>query len=40
MTDTGVIEAARRRVADLLDGFPLYPELDLEYLQRSFAPRS
>ena len=40
VTNTGVIEAARRRVADLLDGFPLYPELDLEYLQRSFAPRS
>lgn len=38
-TDAGVIAAARRRVADLLDGFPLYPELDLEYLQRSFPPR-
>jgi glycine hydroxymethyltransferase len=35
--DPEALEDARSRVADLLGRFPLYPELDLEYLQRSFA---
>ena len=37
ITDAETIEAARARVADLLAAFPLYPELDLEYLKRSFG---
>ena len=35
--DAEALEDARSRVAELLSRFPLYPELDLEYLQRSFA---
>ena len=36
-TDTDALETARRRVGDLLDRFPLYPELDLELLRRHFG---
>ena len=36
-TDADALEAARGRVGDLLDRFPLYPELDLEYLHRHFS---
>ena len=36
-TDADALETARGRVGDLLDRFPLYPELDLEYLQRHFG---
>ncbi len=36
-TDEGALEAARSRVAGLLSRFPLYPEIDLEYLQQSFG---
>ena len=31
-----VIESAKERVLKLLSAFPLYPELDLEFLQREF----
>ena len=34
--DPGALESARSRVADLLGRFTLYPELDLEYLQKAF----
>lgn len=34
-----VVEEARARVKSLLDAFPLYPELDLEFLQRHFGAR-
>ena len=37
VTDARVIAAARGRVSDLLAGFPLYPELDLQYLKRTFG---
>lgn len=37
VTDSGVIKTARDRVSELLAGFPLYPEIDLEYLKRSFT---
>jgi glycine hydroxymethyltransferase len=30
------VNAAKERVRDLLDGFPVYPELDLEFLKKSF----
>ncbi len=33
----GVIENAQQRVATLLKRFPLYPELDLAYLQKAFG---
>ncbi len=36
-TDEAALNEARSRVADLLGRFPIYPELDLEYLQRSFG---
>ena len=36
-TDADALKTARGRVGDLLDRFPLYPELDLEYLQRHFG---
>ena len=36
-TDEKALADARSRVADLLGRFPLYPELDLEYLQKSFS---
>jgi len=36
-TDEAALNEARSRVADLLGRFPVYPELDLEYLQRSFG---
>ena len=36
-TDAETVETARARVADLLSAFPLYPDLDLDYLKRSFA---
>ena len=35
-SDTETIETARSRVAELLSTFPLYPDLDLNYLKRSF----
>ncbi len=37
LADSETIEAARGRVAEILSGFPLYPELDLDYLQKSFG---
>ncbi len=37
LVDGAVLEDARSRVADLLSRFTLYPELDLEYLQKSFG---
>ena len=36
-TDEAALGEARSRVADLLGRFPVYPELDLEFLQRSFG---
>ena len=36
-TDADALATARGRVSDLLGQFPLYPELDLEYLQRHFG---
>ena len=36
-TDAGALEEARARVAGLLGRYPVYPELDLEYLQRTFG---
>ena len=36
-TDDAVLEAARAKVRSLLEAFPLYPELDLDYLRRAFA---
>ena len=36
-SDAETVETARARVADLLAAFPLYPDLDLDYLKRSFA---
>ena len=35
--DTNALHKAQGSVADLLGRFPLYPELDLDYLQRSFG---
>ena len=35
--DEVAVKGARSRVAALLERFPLYPELDLEYLQKSFG---
>ena len=36
-TDADSLAEARERVAGLLGRYPVYPELDLEYLQRSFG---
>ena len=36
-TGEAAMSEASSRVADLLGRFPVYPELDLEFLQRSFA---
>ena len=36
-TDADALQTARGRVADLLQKFPLYPELDLEFLQAHFS---
>ncbi len=36
-TDELALSEARSRVGDLLRRFPVYPELDLDFLQRSFA---
>ncbi len=36
-TDSETIETARYRVAELLSVYPLYPDLDLDYLKRSFT---
>ena len=33
----GVLEDAQQRIANLLARFPLYPELDLAYLQEAFG---
>ena len=35
-TDTETTTTARYRVAELLSTFPLYPDLDLDYLKKSF----
>lgn len=35
--DSVALDEARGRVANLLDRYPVYPELDLEYLQTSFG---
>jgi len=35
--DPAVVDEARSRVASLLERFPLYPELDLEFLQEQFC---
>ena len=35
--DSETLETAQTRVANLLDRFPIYPELDLEYLQKAFV---
>jgi glycine hydroxymethyltransferase len=35
--DAAALDSARSRVAGLLDRFTLYPELDLEYLEKAFA---
>jgi glycine hydroxymethyltransferase len=35
--DAAAQEEAQRRVKAILDGFPVYPELDLEFLQNHFA---
>lgn len=37
LTDEGALEKARSRVTGLLSRFPLYPEIDLGYLQQSFG---
>ena len=36
-SDTETVEAARSRVRDLLSAYPLYPDLDLDYLKKSFT---
>ncbi len=36
-TDAETVDAARARVHDLLSSFPLYPDLDLDYLKKSFT---
>ena len=36
-SDAATVETARARVHDLLSAFPLYPDLDLDYLKRSFT---
>jgi glycine hydroxymethyltransferase len=36
-TGETALNEASSRVADILGRFPVYPELDLEYLQRSFG---
>ncbi len=40
ITDASVIEQAKQRVQALLDGFVLYPELDLALLQKYFPLQS
>ena len=35
-TDSEVLDTARSRVAELLRDYVVYPELDLEYLQKAF----
>ncbi len=35
----GIREEARRRVSDLLGRFVLYPQLDLDFLKKSFMPQ-
>jgi len=35
--DPQVVETAKRRVAELLNNYPVYPELDLEFLQKHFS---
>jgi glycine hydroxymethyltransferase len=36
-TEPEALEVARNRVSALLDRYPVYPELDLDYLEQSFA---
>jgi len=36
-TDEAALTEAKPRIGDLLRRFPVYPELDLDFLQRSFA---
>ena len=33
----GALSSAKDQISSLLDRFTLYPEIDLEYLQKSFA---
>ena len=35
--DQDALDTARSRVADLLGRFPVYPELDLDYLEKTFS---
>lgn len=35
--DPQVVETAKKRVAELLDNYPVYPELDLEFLRKHFS---
>ncbi|HOQ89911.1 MAG TPA: glycine hydroxymethyltransferase, partial [Candidatus Hydrogenedentes bacterium] len=35
--DPGAEAEARRRVLDLLSRFPVYPELDLDFLRQAFC---
>ncbi len=35
--EDGVVEQAKGRVKQLLDKFPVYPELDLDFLKKSFS---
>ena len=37
IVDEEALDETRSRVRDLLDQFPVYPELDLKYLQKSFS---
>jgi glycine hydroxymethyltransferase len=37
LVDPVALDEARPRVGDLLDRYPVYPQIDLEYLQRAFA---
>ena len=36
-TEPEALEVARNRVSALLDRYPVYPELDLDYLEQTFA---
>jgi glycine hydroxymethyltransferase len=35
--EDSVVEQAKKRVGDLLKGYPVYPELDLPFLERHFV---
>jgi glycine hydroxymethyltransferase len=36
--DDSVVQQAKKRVGDLLAGYQVYPELDLDFLTRHFLP--